>query len=74
MLSGLGVCLYYIVTTYPYLTQVTGFAGPRWFGIEPIASGAFGVPAGFAVSIVASLCDRRPDARTLALVDHLRRP
>lgn len=74
MLSGLGVCVYYIVTTYPYLTQVTGFAGPRWFGIEPIASGAFGVPAGFAVSIIVSLLDRYPDARTLALVDHLRRP
>src|SRR5580698_5325857 len=53
MLAGLGVCVYYIVTTYPYLTRVTGFVGPRWFGIEPIASGAFGVPAGFAVSIIA---------------------
>lgn len=74
MLAGLSVCVFYIVTTYPFLTRVTGFVGPRWFGIEPIASGAFGVPAGFAVSIIASLLSRRPDARTLALVDHLRRP
>ncbi|MEJ0004023.1 MAG: sodium:solute symporter family protein [Pararobbsia sp.] len=74
MLTGLGVCLYYIVSTYPFLSRVTGFVGPRWFGIEPIASGAFGVPAGFAAAILASLLDRRPDARTLALVDHLRQP
>jgi cation/acetate symporter len=74
MLTGLVVCVYYIVTTYPLLTRVTGFTGSRWFGIEPIASGAFGVPAGFAVAILASLLDRRPDERTLALVDHLRQP
>jgi cation/acetate symporter len=74
MLAGLGVCMYYIVTTYPFLTRVTGFAGPRWFGIEPIASGAFGIPAGFAVSIIASLLGPRPDARSMALVDYLRRP
>ncbi|MDP9158168.1 MAG: cation acetate symporter [Pseudomonadota bacterium] len=74
MLAGLGVCVYYIVSTYPYFTQITGFAGARWFGIESISSGVFGVPAGFLVAVVVSLCDRKPDAYTRALVDYIRHP
>ncbi|RKP50559.1 sodium:solute symporter family protein [Trinickia fusca] len=74
MVAGLGVCVYYIVSTYPYFTQMTGFVGQRWFGIEPISSGVFGVPAGFAATIVVSLLDRAPDAYTRALVDYIRHP
>ncbi|RQS61818.1 cation acetate symporter [Burkholderia sp. Bp8963] len=74
MVTGLAVCVYYIVSTYPYFAQLTGFAGPTWFGIEPISSGVFGVPAGFAVAIVVSLLDRRPDDYTRALVDYIRHP
>jgi cation/acetate symporter len=74
MVAGLAVCVYYIVSTYPYFTQMTGFAGPRWFGIEPISSGVFGVPAGFVVAIAVSLVDRKPDAYTRALVDYIRHP
>ncbi|KDR29958.1 sodium:solute symporter family protein [Caballeronia zhejiangensis] len=74
MIAGLVVCVYYIVSTYPFFVQLTGFAGPRWFGIEPISSGVFGVPAGFAVAIVVSLFDRKPDAYTRALVDYIRHP
>ncbi|SAK79946.1 transport related membrane protein [Caballeronia catudaia] len=74
MIAGLVVCVYYIVSTYPFFVQLTGFAGPRWFGIEPISSGVFGVPAGFAVAIAVSLFDRKPDAYTRALVDYIRHP
>ena len=74
MLAGLGVCVYYIVSTYPFITHMTGYNGGLWFGIEPISSGVFGVPAGFVTAIVASLLDRRPDARDIALVDYIRRP
>ncbi|HVW50581.1 MAG TPA: sodium:solute symporter family protein [Trinickia sp.] len=74
MLAGLGVCVYYIVSTYPYFRQLTGFAGARWFGIDPISSGVFGVPAGFVATIVVSLLDRAPDAYTKALVDYIRHP
>ncbi|KVK78892.1 cation acetate symporter [Burkholderia ubonensis] len=74
MVTGLVVCVYYIVSTYPYFAQLTGFAGPTWLGIEPISSGVFGVPAGFAVAIVVSLLDRRPDDYTRALVDYIRHP
>lgn len=74
MLAGLAVCIYYIVSTYPYFTQLTGFSGARWFGIEPISSGVFGVPAGFLVAVAVSMVDRRPDAYTRSLVDYIRHP
>ena len=74
MLAGLSVCVYYIVSTYPYFTQMTGWSGARWFGIESISSGVFGVPAGFVVAVVVSLVDRKPDAYTRALVDYIRHP
>jgi cation/acetate symporter len=74
MVAGLGVCLYYIVSTHPFFAQLTGVAGARWFGIEPISSGVFGVPAGFVTAIVVSLLDRPPDAYTRALVDYIRHP
>lgn len=74
MVTGLAVCVYYIVSTYPYFTQLTGFAGRTWFGIEPISSGVFGVPAGFVVAIAVSLVDREPDEYTRALVDYIRHP
>src|SRR6266702_211507 len=74
MVAGLVVWIYYIVSTYPFFTQMTGFAGARWFGIEPISSGVFGVPAGFLVAIGVSLIDRKPDAYTRALVDYIRHP
>jgi cation/acetate symporter len=74
MVAGLVVCIYYMVSTYPYFTQMTGFVGSTWFGIEPISSGVFGVPAGFLVAILVSLVDRKPDAYTRALVDYIRHP
>jgi len=74
MLAGLGLCVYYIASTYPFITHMTGYNGGLWFGIEPISSGVFGVPAGFVTAIAASLLDRKPDARDLALVDYIRRP
>jgi cation/acetate symporter len=66
--------VYYIVATYPYFVQLTGFSGALWFGIEPISSGVFGVPAGFAAAIAVSLLSRKPDAYTRALVDYIRHP
>ncbi|WJF91119.1 sodium:solute symporter family protein [Paraburkholderia bonniea] len=74
MTAGLLVCVYYIVSTYPFFTQLTGFSGTRWFGIDPISAGVFGVLAGFSVAIAVSLLDRRPDAYTQALVDYIRHP
>jgi cation/acetate symporter len=74
IVAGLAVCIYYIVSTHPYFAQLTGLTGVRWFGIQPISSGVFGVPAGFIATIGVSLFDRKPDADTLALVDYIRHP
>ncbi|WP_153100785.1 sodium:solute symporter family protein [Paraburkholderia hayleyella] len=74
MVAGLLVCVYYIVSTYPFFIQLTGYRGVHWFGIDPISSGVFGVPAGFLGAIAVSLLDTRPDAYTRALVDYIRHP
>lgn len=73
MLAGLGVSIYYIFVNYPFFTRMTGIFGDRWFGVDPIASGAFGVPAGFAVAIVVSLLTPRNAPVIDRLVTYLRK-
>ncbi|MCU0952161.1 MAG: cation acetate symporter, partial [Burkholderiaceae bacterium] len=47
MVVGLGVCLYYMVHTYPQFIEWFGMEKMAlWFGIQPISAGVFGVPAG----------------------------
>jgi cation/acetate symporter len=62
MLAGLGITIYYMVTTQPWLRGVFGVTKPveLWWGIEPISAGVFGVPLGFAVMIVVSLITPPP--------------
>jgi cation/acetate symporter len=75
MLAGLGICLYYMVNTYPFFTAMFGLTPiPLWFGLAPISSGMFGVPVGFAVTIIVSLITPAPDQSTQELVDHVRYP
>ncbi len=78
LLAGLGVCSYYMIANMPQLRQLFGIARPladtRWFGVDPIAAGVFGVPAGAAVLVLASLLSRPPDAGQTALVERLRIP
>jgi cation/acetate symporter len=63
MLAGLGVCGWYMVTNIGWLRALFGVTRPwaesRWFDVDPIAAGVFGVPVGFAVLVVASLLSRR---------------
>ena len=40
IVAGLGVCLYYMVHTYPTFIQWFGTTPiPKWFGLEPISAG-----------------------------------
>ncbi len=71
MLSGFGVCLYYMLHTNPILG---GSTAAQWFHIAPISAGVFGVPAGLAVLTIVSLCTPPPDGQTAAFVDHVRAP
>lgn len=78
MLSGLGVTFYYMATTQPWLRGVFGVTTPiadaKWWDIEPISAGLFGVPVGFAVMVIVSLLTPAPDKATQDLVEHVRYP
>ena len=71
MVAGFSVCAYYMLQTNPILG---GSAAAQWFHIAPISAGIFGVPAGVAVLVAASLLTRAPGVQMRALVDHLRSP
>ena len=76
MVCGLGVTLYYMVTTEPWMRSIFGVTAPieLWFGILPISAGVFGVPLGFAVIVIVSLLTPAPKAEIQDLVDYVRYP
>ncbi|MCF8149327.1 MAG: cation acetate symporter [Sulfuritalea sp.] len=70
MSLGLGVCAYYMYLTYPFF----GVNAPKWWDINPIASGTFGIPAGFLGVIIGSLISPAPSREIQDMVDHVRYP
>jgi cation/acetate symporter len=70
MLSGLGICMYYMYMTYPFF----GVKAPLWWDINPISAGLFGIPVGFIGVIVGSLISAPPSKEVQDLVDHVRYP
>jgi cation/acetate symporter len=71
MLAGLGVCMYYMVITYPFFG---GVPENQWLEIAPIAAGVFGMPVGFLGVIIGSLISKAPSRDIQELVDHVRYP
>jgi cation/acetate symporter len=71
MAAGLGVCMYYMYTTYPFFG---GVPANQWFNMNPISAGIFGVPIGIITIIVVSLLTPEPSAKVQELVDHVRYP
>jgi cation/acetate symporter len=78
MVAGLGVCMYYMFTTYPFFRDFFGITRPvaeyMWFGMAPISAGVFGVPVGLLTIWVVSLLTPAPGAEVQNLVDHVRYP
>ena len=78
MVAGLAITFYYMATTQPWLRGVFGVTSPiadnMWWGIQPISAGLWGVPLGFAVTIIVSLLTPAPARVTQELVDHVRYP
>jgi cation/acetate symporter len=75
ILTGLGVCLYYMVHTYPTFIQWFGTTPiQKWWGLDPISAGMFGVPVGIITIFVVSLLTPAPDKEVQELVDHVRYP
>ncbi len=78
MTVGLGVCFYYMATTYPFLRDLLGVTKPiaeyLWFGMNPISAGVFGLPAGMLTIVVVSLLTPAPGKEIQELVEHVRYP
>ena len=74
--AGLGITVYYMITTQPWMRGIFGVTSPveLWWGILPISAGVFGVPLGFAVIIIVSLLTPSPRQDTQELVEHVRYP
>ncbi len=67
MLAGLGMTLY-------YLLGVKFYGMEKWFGINDVSAGVFGLAAGFVAIVLVSLLTRPPDAQTRALIQDVRYP
>ncbi len=74
MLVGLGVCIYYMLRTYAFFTNMGVPKMDLWFGLNPISAGVFGLPAGLITIIIVSLLTPEPDKQTQELVEHVRYP
>jgi cation/acetate symporter len=75
IIAGLGVCLYYMVHTYPTFIQWFGTTPiQKWFGLDPISAGMFGVPVGIITIWIVSLVTPAPSQEVQELVDHVRYP
>ena len=76
MLTGLAVCVVYLVVAHPALRLAVGLPGPPTlvWGIQPASAGLFGVPAGALALIIVSLLTAAPTPRNREFVDMLRSP
>jgi len=75
MIGGLGMCLYYMVHTYPQFIQWFGTTKmDLWFGIAPISAAVFGTPFGILVMVIVSLLTPAADQQTQDFVEHVRYP
>ena len=78
MLTGALLCLWYMARNLAGPRAMLGLgeaaADGRWFGIDPVAAGVFGVPAGCLVLVVVSLLTAPPEPAERAMADDMRRP
>ena len=74
MTVGLTVCIYYMLRTYPFFTNMGVPKMDLWFGLNPISAGVFGLPAGLLTIIIVSLLTPAPSRQVQELVEHVRYP
>jgi cation/acetate symporter len=70
MAAGLGICVYYMVTRYPFF----GINMPLWFGLSPVSAGMFGLPVSMITIFIVSLLTAPPSKEVQELVEHVRYP
>ena len=74
MLAGLTVCIYYMLRTYPFFTNMGVPKMDLWFGLNPVSAGVFGLPVGLLTIIIVSLLTAPPSKQVQELVEHVRYP
>jgi cation/acetate symporter len=75
MVAGLGICLYYMIHTYPQFIEWFGTTRmDLWWGIAPISAGVFGVPVGLLTLIIVSALTPAPARDVQEFVEHVRYP
>ena len=67
MLSGFGICMYYLIGT-------RYFGMTEWFGVRNISAGLFGIPVAFIVTWAVSLMTQAPSKEMQDFVDRIRQP
>jgi len=70
MAAGLGICVYYMVTRYPFF----GINMPLWFGLSPVSAGMFGLPVSMITIYIVSWLTPEPSKQVQELVEHVRYP
>ncbi len=74
MVAGLSVCIYYMMRTYPFFTNMGVPKMDLWFGLNPVSAGMFGLPVGLLTIIIVSLLTAPPSKEVQELVEHVRYP
>ena len=74
MLAGLSVCVYYMLRTYPFFTNMGVPKMDLWFGLNPISAGMFGLPIGLVTIWIVSLLTAPPSKEVQEFVEHVRYP
>jgi cation/acetate symporter len=74
MAAGLAICIYYMMRTYPFFTNMGVPVMPLWFGLSPVSAGMFGLPLGIVTIWVVSLLTAPPSKEVQELVEHVRYP
>ena len=74
MAAGLGVCIYYMMRTYPFFTNMGVPKMDLWFSLSPVSAGMFGLPVGLITIVIVSLLTSPPSKEVQDLVEHVRYP
>jgi len=74
MLAGLGICVYYMMRTYPFFTNMGVPKMDLWWGLNPISAGMIGLPVGVITIWIVSLLTAPPSKEVQEFVEHVRYP
>ncbi|HWH46489.1 MAG TPA: sodium:solute symporter family protein [Burkholderiales bacterium] len=74
MIAGLSICIYYMMRTYPFFTNMGIPKMDLWFGLSPVSAGMFGLPVGVLTIFIISLLTSPPSKEVQELVEHVRYP